>query len=373
MKKIFLFITLLFLVVVFVSPVSASVAANAGVKPGSFFYFFDTAFEKVNLFFTFNPENKAKKAIEYADERLAEIEAIAEEKNPDAVKTAIANYENNVALATEKSKEVKDKGQAENLLALIENNTSKNQEVLADVLTKVPEEAKDVILKAIEVSKKGQEEAIRQIAELKSEVEQLKKEVSDLKENTQSPSVNKTTNQTTEIEKLKKEVEDLKNKANQSTNKSTTQINAVSNASTETTKQKDESYKIISLNITPNFDSARFEWATTFPSESKVFFWEDGDSQKNFSQSPTGISLTHMIDLGGLLTDTKYCFQIEAISNEGATTTEGCFKTLPVNDWVIKASNLNPNKSCSELAHVLNNEEEIRMCEAYFRKYKKSF
>ena len=175
-----------------------------------------------------------------------------------------------------------------------------------------------------------------------------------------------------EIEKLKKEIEDLKNKANQSTTKPTSQVNAASGASTEgITKQKDESYKIISLNITPNFDSAHFEWATTFPSESKIFFWEDGNSLKNFSQSSTGISFTHLIDLKNLLTDTKYCFQIEAIADEGATTTEGCFKTLPVNDWVIKASNLNPNKSCSELAHALNNEEEIKMCEAYFKKYKK--
>ena len=176
-----------------------------------------------------------------------------------------------------------------------------------------------------------------------------------------------------EIEKLKKEIEDLKNKANQSTSKPTSQINTASGASIEETiKQKDESYKIISLNITPNFDSAHFEWATTFPSESKLFFWEDGNSLKNFSQSSTGISFTHLIDLKDLLPDTKYYFQIEAIADEGATTSEGYFKTLPVNDWVIKASSLNPNKSCSELTSVLNGEDEIKMCEAYFKKYKKS-
>jgi len=72
--------------VVFVLPTPASAAANAGVKPGSFFYFFDTTFEKVNLFFTFNPEKKAKKALEYADERLAEIEAVAEEKTRTGLK-----------------------------------------------------------------------------------------------------------------------------------------------------------------------------------------------------------------------------------------------------------------------------------------------
>ena len=153
----------------------ASAAANAGVKPGSFFYFFDTASENISLFFTFNPEQKAKKALAYADERLAEIEAIAEEKNPDAVKTALTNYESNVALATEKSKEVKDKGKAETLLTSIADNTSRNQDALSAVLNKVPEEAKAAIARAIEASKKGQEEATKQIAELKSEVEKLKK------------------------------------------------------------------------------------------------------------------------------------------------------------------------------------------------------
>ena len=181
MKRFSAIILILLLAAVFSLPASVSAATNPGVKPGSFFYFFDTTFEKIGLFFTVNPEQKARKALGYAEERLAEIEAIAEEKDPDAVKTAIADYENNVALAAEKSKEIKNKGQAESLLASIEDNASKNQEVLSAVLIKVPEEAKEAITKAIEASKKGQEEAAKQIAELKGEVEKLKQEVADLK------------------------------------------------------------------------------------------------------------------------------------------------------------------------------------------------
>ncbi|HEY4500875.1 MAG TPA: DUF5667 domain-containing protein [Candidatus Paceibacterota bacterium] len=204
MKKPLLMIaSILFISLAFVVPMQASAATNAGLKPGSFFYFFDTTFENIGLFFTFDSEQKAKKALGYADERLAEIEAIAEEKNPDAVKTAIANYESNVALATEKSKEVKDKGQAEGLFTLIEGSTSRNQEVLAAVLIKVPEEAKAAITQAIEASKKGQEEATKQIAELRIEIERLKNEVAELKKESDNP-------QADEVEKLKKEVETLK-------------------------------------------------------------------------------------------------------------------------------------------------------------------
>jgi len=180
MKKNFFTLALL-LVIVFSLSDSASAATSVGIKPGSFFYFFDTTFEQISLFFTFSSEKKAKKALVYADERLAEVEALAEDKNPNAVKTAITNYESNIALAAKKSKEVQDKGKAENLLTLIANNASKNQEVLSAVLIKVPDEAKEAITQAIEASKKGQEEATRQIAELKSEVEQLKKEVAELK------------------------------------------------------------------------------------------------------------------------------------------------------------------------------------------------
>lgn len=188
---------------VFILPVFASAATSPGVKPGNFFYFFDTSFEKIGLFFTFSPEKKARRALQYADERLAEIEVIAEEKDTDAVKTAISNYENNVALAAEKSKEVTDKAKAENLLTSIENNAEKNQEVLSVVLTKVPEEAREAILRAISASRKGQEEAAKQIAELKGEVEKLKQEVEELKKEAGDPRAD-------EVEKLKKEVEELK-------------------------------------------------------------------------------------------------------------------------------------------------------------------
>jgi len=205
MKKVSLFIFVLILVVVFTLPTSALANTKPGIKPGSFFYVFDIAFEKINLFFTFSSEKKARKALEYADERLAEVEAIAEEKNSTAVKTAVANYENNISFAEEKSKKVKDKETAQNLFASIADNTSKHQEILANVLTKVPDEAKETITKAIEVSRKGQEEAIKQIAELKGEVEQLKKEVAELKQEGGNEQV-------AEIEKLKKEIEELKKK-----------------------------------------------------------------------------------------------------------------------------------------------------------------
>ena len=92
------------LVISVVMPFSVFAAPSAGIKPSSIFYFLDIAAERVGLFFTFNSEKKVRKALEYADERLAEVEAVAGDNNTEAVKTAITNYESSIALATEKSK-----------------------------------------------------------------------------------------------------------------------------------------------------------------------------------------------------------------------------------------------------------------------------
>ncbi|MDO8430175.1 MAG: trypsin-like peptidase domain-containing protein [bacterium] len=196
------------LVAILTTPALTFAATDPGLKPGNFFYIFDTTSEKIVLFFTFNPENKVKKALEYADERLAEIEVVAE-TNPDAIKGALANYESKVILAAEKSKEIKDEKKAEELLTLITDNAPKQQEILSAVLAKVPEEAKEAIVLAIEVSKRGQEKAQEQISELNKEITELKQEIAELKhsqsENKQSlqkavAAINKTSKKLTNKE-----------------------------------------------------------------------------------------------------------------------------------------------------------------------------
>src|SRR3989344_7743302 len=143
------------LIISIMMPFSVSAAPSAGIKPSSFFYFLVIGTERVGLFFTFGSEKKARKALEYADERLAEVEADAEGNNTEAVKTAITNYESSIAFAAEKSKDIGEKEKAEALLTTISDSTSRHQEVLADILAKVPDEAKEAITKAIEASRKG--------------------------------------------------------------------------------------------------------------------------------------------------------------------------------------------------------------------------
>lgn len=237
-------LSILFISLAFIAPIQVSAATSAGVKPGSFFYFLDAAFENIGFFFTFNPEKQAQKALEYADERLAEAEESANENNPKAVEKAMAGYEEEISLATEKSKGLKDEKRADELLNIVSENTAKHQEILEGVLGKVPEEAKQAIRNAIEVSKKGQEEAVRQIAELKGEIDRLKKEVEDLKKESDD-------SQAGEVEKLKKEVEELKKKQNS--------VQSVPKQPTPTTQNSQEQKKTEEKTVLVVNDSEEFK------------------------------------------------------------------------------------------------------------------
>jgi len=349
-------LSILLILLAFVVPVQASAATSAGVKPGSFFYFFDTTFENVSLFFTFDSENKAKKALGYADERLAEIEAIAEEKNPNAVKTAITSYESNMALATEKSKDIKDKGQAESLLTLIEDNFSKNQEVLAAVLIKVPEEAREAITQAIEASRKGKRKRQKQIADLKGEVEQLKQEVANLKtkdeekgkiieelgkqksETTSKPtpvsaSIKPNNPKTSEATPAPKPATAPSQTQTQTSEPQSTQStvqppsNTTNIAPTPTTQaQTSTTIQISSVNVTPLLSTAQIEWQTSVPSTGKVFVSGGNLSSKVF-YSDSNSSTRHVANITGLSSNTNYSYEIESITGEQVVKKEGSFIT----------------------------------------------
>lgn len=357
MKKLTV-LAILFISLTFIAPIQASAATSAGVRPGSFFYFFDITFENISLFFTFDSENKTKKALEYADERLAEIEAIAEEKNPDAVKAAVANYESNMALATEKSKDIKDKIKAENLLTLIEDNSTKNQEVLSAVLIKVPEEARGAITQAIEASRKGQEEATRQIAELKGEVEKLKQEVADLKtkddekgkiieelskqksETTAKPipasaPTKPTAPKTPETMPAPKPVTTPSQTQTQTSEPQSTQptiqppSNTTNIAPPPTTQtQTPITIQISSINTTPSLTSAQIEWQTNILTTSKIFLSGGNISSKVFG-SESGLSTRHIINATGLTGGTTYSYEIEAVAGDQVVKKQGSFSTAP--------------------------------------------
>ena len=85
---------------------------KSGLLPGDFFYFLDRWTEALNMAFTINSEKKARKHLEYAKERVAEMSDVL--KNPNAklehIEKAKANFDERVAKAATLVKGEKDKG-----------------------------------------------------------------------------------------------------------------------------------------------------------------------------------------------------------------------------------------------------------------------
>jgi len=165
MKKIILLIILLLLFSFGAKTLAQDTALpSPGFTPDSPFYFFDTLAKRINLFFIFSSEKKAEKAIEYAEERLAEVKAMAEKNKVEATETANQGYQDFLGLANQKTQEAKEEGkEIGNLAILITEKTLKHQEILVEVFERVPEEAKTAIKKAIEVSQRGSEQAVQAV------------------------------------------------------------------------------------------------------------------------------------------------------------------------------------------------------------------
>lgn len=91
---------------------TVAVPATPGLLPGDFFYFLDRWGEALNMFLTFNKEDKARLNLEYAKERAAEIKEVLKDSRRKLadIEEAKKNYDEHVAEATATVKEEKDKG-----------------------------------------------------------------------------------------------------------------------------------------------------------------------------------------------------------------------------------------------------------------------
>lgn len=66
--------------------------AEAGVTPDSFWWGLDKALDQISLLLSLGPEDKARKGLEIAQERLLEVKVMAEQQNLDAAEKAQAEH-----------------------------------------------------------------------------------------------------------------------------------------------------------------------------------------------------------------------------------------------------------------------------------------
>lgn len=140
-----------------------------GITPDSPFYFLDLLGEKLSMLFAFTAESKAKKALAYAEERLAEAQAMMEKGNSKAAEVALRYYEGNVEAAQDRIEQALSLGRdMTEVIAIVGEATAKHTEVLEGLLEKVPEQARKGVEKALEVSEHGHNTALEKLEKIQS-------------------------------------------------------------------------------------------------------------------------------------------------------------------------------------------------------------
>lgn len=179
-KMIFLFVLVCLAGLLPAGILAEEKGINAGLLPDNPLYFLKDWKERVQLFFTFGEEGKAKQFLHLAEVRLAEYQKMIEKGKTEIARKTLEKYEKQLGHALEKAEEAKEKGKnVEKLKEEIGEKILKHQEALEGVLEKVPEEAKKGIERAIESSQKGFERAIEALTgekkeELKTKAEEIK-------------------------------------------------------------------------------------------------------------------------------------------------------------------------------------------------------
>ncbi|MFH1647851.1 MAG: DUF5667 domain-containing protein [Chloroflexota bacterium] len=80
---------------------------DPGLTPDSPFYFFDTLGKNIGMAFTFGSEAKAKRALKYAEERLAEVRVMAEKNRTREMERAANDYDRFMTKVNQRLEEAK--------------------------------------------------------------------------------------------------------------------------------------------------------------------------------------------------------------------------------------------------------------------------
>ncbi len=137
---------------------------DPGLTPDSPFYFLDTWGKNIGMFFTFGNEAKARKALQYAEERLAEARAMAAENRMREMERAANGYDGFMAMVNERLEAAVQQGLSDNISETVALATAKHLKVLDRVKDQVPEQAQGALTRARTASMNGQINALRALA-----------------------------------------------------------------------------------------------------------------------------------------------------------------------------------------------------------------
>lgn len=142
------------------------------------------------------------------------------------------------------------------------------------------------------------------------------------KTNSQNEEVENLAQLNKQIENLKNTIQSLEAEIKEKEESSKTQTTNIVNVK-NTINNKLE---IFSVNTLIDSDSAKIEWQTNLPTESKIFLSGGGLLSKVFN-SESGKSTRHIINTVGLFSNTTYSYEIEAIAGNDFVKKTGSFRT----------------------------------------------
>ncbi len=173
MKNTLLFVPVLALVLV-AGPVSADsdVLVDPGTLPGSPFYFLDRLVEQIGTLLTVDKVARIERKIMLAEERFSEAHALSgEQGKSDRAHETFKKYQDDVDGAVADAKAAKEEGEEsskiDEILAKLAEESVRHQAVLAEVYAKVPEQAREAIERAMEMSAQGHTRAIQAVSKEK--------------------------------------------------------------------------------------------------------------------------------------------------------------------------------------------------------------
>jgi len=157
--------------------ISIGEVSDPGILPDSPFYFAKGWGRTIRSFFTFNAQEKAKLALRFANEDALAIQELCDQGECQLAEKHCEKFQEQFQRAIQWMEEARQEGKdVEELIEKMEENHLRQQQVLAGVLEKAPEQAQEGILNAIANSSVGLENAIERV-QGKHNMEQFREEL----------------------------------------------------------------------------------------------------------------------------------------------------------------------------------------------------
>jgi hypothetical protein len=140
---------------------------DAGITPDSPFYFADKWSKQLTLIFTFKAENKVNKSLQYAKERLAEMDSMLARNKFKEATEANNEYQNCLDIVTEYTERSRNKGIDTSETVVMA--ASEYLDLVSDSMYLASENAQELLIQTRERTRTCQETALRTLAQDESE------------------------------------------------------------------------------------------------------------------------------------------------------------------------------------------------------------